>query len=214
MMMGVSEFASQLGISPGRVRQLIATSRISAHKSGGTWLIDSNQLKLRSLSSRPMSRSMATNFVYLLSGMDWGKNLQPSQKSRINIYLMELKKNNNPALLLAPWLEGFRNDYRLFINPNDLKVLRNEAKLYVAGVSDKRSGLVQNNFLEAYIEKRNLKEIIRKYLMVESTNFNVILRTSPIKLTKPTPLGLVLADLADHNQSREDKQVKTLIGLI
>lgn len=214
MMMGVSEFASQLGISPGRVRQLIATSRISAHKSGGTWLIDSNQLKLRPLSSRPMSRSMATNFVYLLSGMDWGKNLQPSQKSRINNYLMELKKSNNPALLLASWLKGFRNEYRLFTNPNDLKVLRNEAKLYVAGVSDKRSGLVQNNFLEAYIEKRNLKEIIRKYLMVESTNFNVILRTSPIKLTKPTPLGLVLADLADHNQPREDKQVKTLIGLI
>ena len=214
MMMGVSEFASQLGISPGRVRQLISAKRITATKSGGTWLIDQSQLKLRALSSRPMSKPIATNFIYLLSDMDWGDNLQPSERSRIKDYFAELKSNDNPAALLASWLKAFRSVHKLHLNPNDFNTLRAERKIVASGVSDKRTGLSQSDFFEGYVESKDLKEIKRKYLLVESDNFNVILRTSPIKLTKLIPFGLVLADLADHNQPREDKQVKALVRAI
>jgi len=210
-MIGVSEYASQLGISPGRVRQLISAQRIPAHKSGGTWLIDQSQLKLRQLQSRPMSKSIATNFIYLLSGMPWGENLQSNEKLRLQDYLAELKSSENPTALLAAWFKGFRVGHRLQINPKDLAGLRNENKIVASGVSDKRSNFAQANLFEGYVEKKNLSEIKRKFLMVESNNFNVLLRTSPIKLQKPIPLGLLLADLADHNQPREDKQVKTLV---
>jgi excisionase family DNA binding protein len=214
MMMGVSEFASQLGISPGRVRQLISAKRITATKSGGTWLIDQNQLKLRALSSRPMSKPIATNFIYLLSDMDWGDNLQPSERSRINDYLSELKSNDNPAALLAAWLKAFRTQHKLHINPIDINSLRVDKRVVPSGVSDKRSGFSQSEFFEGYIENKNLKDIKRKYLMVESDSPNVILRTSSINLDKPIPVGLLLADLADHNQPREDKQVKILVRAI
>jgi excisionase family DNA binding protein len=214
MMMGVSEFASQLGISPGRVRQLISAKRITATKSGGTWLIDQNQLKLRALSSRPMSKSIATNFIYLLSDMDWGDNLQPSERSRIKDYLSELKSNDNPAALLAAWLKAFRTQHELHINPIDINSLRVDKMVVPSGVSDKRSGFSQSEFFEGYIENKNLKDIKRKYLMVESDSPNVILRTSSINLDKPIPVGLLLADLADHNQPREDKQVKILVRAI
>jgi excisionase family DNA binding protein len=214
MMMGVSEFASQLGISPGRVRQLISAKRITATKSGGTWLIDQSQLKLRALSSRPMSKTIATNFIYLLSDMDWGDNLQPSERSRIKDYFAELKSNDNPAALLAAWLKAFRSVHKLHLNPNDFNALRAERKIVASGVSDKRTGLSQSDFFEGYVESKDLKEIKRKYLLVESDNFNVILRTSSMSLTKPIPFGLVLADLADHNQPREDKQVKALVRAI
>jgi excisionase family DNA binding protein len=211
MMIGVSEYASQLGISPGRVRQLISAKRITATKSGGTWLIDQSQLKLRALSSRPMSKSIATNFIYLLSGMPWGENLQSNEKLRLQDYLAELKSSENPAALIAAWLKGYRIEHRLQINPKDLAALGTENKIVASGVSDKRSTFAQSNLFEGYVEKKNLNEIKRKFLMVESSNFNVLLRTSPIKLQKPIPLGLLLADLADHNQPREDKQVKTLV---
>jgi excisionase family DNA binding protein len=211
MMIGVSEYASQLGISPGRVRQLISAKRITATKSGGTWLIDQSQLKLRALSSRPMSKSIATNFIYLLSGMPWGENLQSNEKLRLQDYLAELKSRENPAALIAAWLKGYRIEHRLQINPKDLAALGTENKIVASGVSDKRSTFAQSNLFEGYVEKKNLNEIKRKFLMVESSNFNVLLRTSPIKLQKPIPLGLLLADLADHNQPREDKQVKTLV---
>ena len=214
MMIGVSEYASQLGISPGRVRQLISAKRITATKSGGTWLIDQSQLKLRALSSRPMSKSIATNFIYLLSGMPWGENLQSNEKLRLQDYLAELKSNENPAALIAAWLKGYRIEHRLQINPKDLAALGTENKIVASGVSDKRSTFAQANLFEGYVEKKNLNEIKRKFLMVESSNFNVLLRTSPIKLQKPIPLGLLLADLADHNQPREDKQVKTLVRVL
>lgn len=213
-MIGVSEYASQLGISPGRVRQLISAKRITATKSGGTWLIDQSQLKLRALSSRPMSKSIATNFIYLLSGMPWGENLQSNEKLRLQDYLAELKSNENPAALIAAWLKGYRIEHRLQINPKDLAALGTENKIVASGVSDKRSTFAQANLFEGYVEKKNLNEIKRKFLMVESSNFNVLLRTSPIKLQKPIPLGLLLADLADHNQPREDKQVKTLVRVL
>ena len=212
--MGVSEFASQLGISPGRVRQLISAKRITATKSGGTWLIDQNQLKLRALSSRPMSKSIATNFIYLLSDMDWGDNLQPSERSRIKDYFAELKSNSNPAALLAAWLKAFRTQHKLHINPIDINSLRVDKRVVPSGVSDKRSGFSQSEFFEGYIENKNLKDIKRKYLMVESDSPNVILRTSSTNLDKPIPVGLLLADLADHNQPREDKQVKALVRAI
>jgi excisionase family DNA binding protein len=212
--MGVSEFASQLGISPGRVRQLISAKRITATKSGGTWLIDQNQLKLRALSSRPMSKPIATNFIYLLSDMDWGDNLQPSERSRIKDYFAELKSNDNPAALLAAWLKAFRSVHKLHLNPNDFNALRADKRVVPSGVSDKRSGFSQSEFFEGYIENKNLKDIKRKYLMVESDSPNVILRTSSINLDKPIPVGLLLADLADHNQPREDKQVEALVRAI
>ena len=145
MMIGVSEYASQLGISPGRVRQLISAKRITATKSGGTWLIDQSQLKLRALSSRPMSKSIATNFIYLLSGMPWGENLQSNEKLRLQDYLAELKSRENPAALIAAWLKGYRIEHRLQINPKDLAGLRNENKIVASGVSDKRSNFAQAN---------------------------------------------------------------------
>ena len=214
MMMGVSEFASQMGISPGRVRQLISAKRISATKSGGTWLIDQRQLKLRQHLSRPMSKSIARSFIHLLSNMDWTDNLQPSERSRIKDYFEQLKISDEPAALLAAWLKDFRTEHKLHINARDINSLRVDKRVVPSGVSDKRSGLSQSEFFEGYVENKNLKDIKRKYLMVESNNPNVILRTSPINLSKPIPLGLVLADLADHNQPREDKQVKTLVRAI
>jgi hypothetical protein len=161
-----------------------------------------------------MSKSIATNFIYLLSDMDWGDNLQPSERSRIKDYLSELKFNSNPAALLAAWLKAFRTQHKLHINPIDINSLRVDKRVVPSGVSDKRSGFSQSEFFEGYVESKDLKEIKRKYLLVESDNFNVILRTSPIKLTKRIPFGLVLADLADHNQPREDKQVKALVRAI
>ena len=212
--MVVSEFAAKAGVTPGRVRQLIANKRLLAVKSGGTWLIDEKQLKLRPLLSRPMSKEIAKNLVYLISGMSWGESLRSVEKIRVLNYLTELKSATNPSELLAAWLKDFTSSYKYQINPNDLNNLRTDSLIIPSGVCDQRSNFSQSDFFEGYVESINLKQLEKKYLLVPSENFNVVLRTCSIQLTNPIQLGLLLSDLVEHNSARENAQVKNLVSAI
>ena len=52
-MLTVSIAASRLGITPGRVRQLIASGRLKATRVGRDWLIDADDLREFAALDRP-----------------------------------------------------------------------------------------------------------------------------------------------------------------
>ena len=96
-------------------------------------------------------------------------------------------------------------------NPVDLRKLQLDDRIFLSGVNDPRGGISASDFVEGYIERISVKQFRKDYLLVDSDAPNVILRIVDIALERPLPVGLVLADLADHNGPREDSQVARLL---
>ncbi len=65
---------------------------------------------------------------------------------------------------------------------------------------------------EGYLGFADFDEVVAEYLLSSSGPANVFLHLSDRPLARDdVPLGLVLADLADHNLAREDSQVEQLL---
>jgi len=211
MDISVAEFAIQRGVSERRVLELIKSGAVQARRSGGRWFIDVLEIKKRGQLRRPMSPKMAHALIVLLSNGPWQKGLDPVQKHRIKLHLVELHNHEKPAWLLSSWLRKRGEVISLRANPSDLSKLQLDNRIIPSGVSDPRGGISTSNFVEGYIDKKLVKQLQKDYLLVDSHAPNVILRNVNFQLERPLPFGLVLADLADHNGPREDSQVARLL---
>ena len=206
-----AEFAQQRGISERRVLQLIKQGNVRARRSGGRWFIDSQELNKRANLCRPMSPFMARSFILMISGSSEQSDLDPVQLHRLKKHLSELQAHQHPAWLLSSWLRKRGEVVSLSAKPIDLKKLKSDQRVFLSGLNDPRSGIAASDFAEGYIDKKNLRKLKEEYLLIDSDAPNVILRVIDIKLDRPLPIGLVLADLADHNGPREDAQVARLL---
>lgn len=214
MDIGVPEFALSRGLSERRVLQLIEKGDIKARRSSGRWFIDVKELNKRSNLRRPMSPKMAQAFINLLSHGDVPEYLDPKEKSRLRNRLEELRHYDQPAWLLSSWLRKRAEVNKLRAHPADLHRLVSDERVVASGISDSRSGISASNFVEGYIRKNSLKQLQKDYLLVPSEDPNVLLRVINIPLQNPLPLGFLLADLADHNNPREESQVERLLRKI
>lgn len=209
--MSVAEFADQRGVSERRVLHLIKRGDVRARRSGGRWLIDVREINKRKQLRRPMSPKMAHALIALLSKESWQEDVDPMQKHRLKLHLVELQNHDYPAWLLSSWLRKRGEVIPLKANPADLRKLQLDDRIYLSGLNDPRGGISANDFVEGYIEKKYLKQFQKDYLLVDSDAPNVILRIVDFALERPLPIGLVMADLADHNGPREDAQVARLL---
>ena len=211
MEIGVAEFAAQSALSPRRILQLINAGKINARRSGGTWLINQKELNYRSAVCRPLSKKIGAALLSYLSGNEWESGLDPKSQSRIREYLNELAQCQDPAQLLSSWFSG-RGKASLFkANNNDLNKMRSDGRIVLSGISDSRSNISDNTFLQGYVNENVFKEIEREYLLVPSQDANVQIRISSHLANAPIPLGLMLLDLAEHVGPRESAQVKKII---
>jgi len=211
MDMSSAEFAQQRGISERRVLQLIKQGDVRARRSGGRWFIDAQELNKRANLCRPMSPVMAHSLILMISGSSGQSDLDPVQMHRLKKHLAELQAHQHPAWLLSSWLRKRGEVISLSAKPIDLKKLKSDHRVFLSGLSDPRSGISAIDFAEGYIDKKNVRKLKDEYLLIESDVPNVILRMIDLKLERPLPIGLVLADLADHNGPREDAQVARLL---
>lgn len=211
MDISVAEFADQRGVSERRVLELIKSGDVRARRSGGRWLIDVQEIDKRKQLRRPMNPKMAHALIALLSKESWQEGVDPMQKHRLKLHFAELQSHENPAWLLSSWLRKRGEVIPLKANPADLRKLQLDDRIYLSGVNDPRGGISASDFVEGYIEKKHLKQFRMDYLLVDSDAPNVILRMVDFALERPLPIGLVMADLADHNGPREDSQVAKLL---
>ena len=207
----VAEFAIQRGVSERRVLELIKSGAVQARRSGGRWFIDVLEIKKRGQLRRSMNPKMAHALIGRLSNGPWQKGLDPVQKHRIKLHLVELQNHENPSWLLSSWLRKRGEVMSLRANPSDLRALHLDNRIIPSGVSDSRSGISTSDFVEGYIDKKLVKQFQKDYLLVDSNAPNVILRIVNFQLERPLPFGFVLADLADHNGPRENSQVARLL---
>ena len=114
-------------------------------------------------------------------------------------------------LLLRSWWRRRANLLRLGAPAGDIAELLADPRLVPSGISDPRSAMSAGNGAEGYVRRSDVEAVVRDYLMAESAEGNVWLHTADRSLLRPVPLGLVIADLADHDGPREDGVVEALL---
>ncbi|MDY7541797.1 helix-turn-helix domain-containing protein [Cryobacterium sp. 5B3] len=215
-MLSVKEYAARQDISVGRVHQLIREGKVPAEKVGSSWVIDESALSRQPPLSRPLSQANAWSFIALLSGLE-PEHLDPTAHWRLALKNAALAKSRTPAPLLSSWLCRRAPVLALQANANDLADLRSDERVVLSGISDDRAGLSSEHEVEAYVDPEVSKDLIREFLLIEAKhakNANVWLHLARVDADADgrAPLGLVLADLADHAGPRESARVKELLS--
>jgi excisionase family DNA binding protein len=129
--LSVAEVADRLGLSSGRIRQLVAAGRLPAQRVGRDWVVDSEALSYRPLPvGRRFSPPRAWGALALLSGVhpDW---LSASARSQVKAVLRRLENgdpNHWSGLLSA------RSDvYRVSGHPAAIARLASSEELLPSG---------------------------------------------------------------------------------
>src|ERR1019366_9375501 len=176
MDLGINEFAASKGVSPRRVLQLIHKGDIKARKISNRWIISPIELAVSPKVSRPLSPKMSLAMLELLSGQEFSNRLDPAEIRRLNIRLAELKKHRDPASLLRSWIKFDYEPIELQARQSDLIKLRESSLVVPSGASHPLSGMSDGDQLEAYVQKKYLQEVKKKFLLVSSEEPNVILK--------------------------------------
>ena len=218
MELSVAEVAQQRGVSSRRVLQLIAGGDIFARRVGGRWLIEERETNKRPRLSRPMSHRMAWALINLMSGQK-PEDLDPTEYSRLRRRLGELVERarigEEIAAGLSSLLRARGHVVFLRVQPESLRDLREDSRLVLSGISDPRSGMSAGDEVEAYVRPADFDSVVSDWFLIERTasSPNVLLHVADFTFAE-APLGLVIADLADHARPREDGEAERLLASV
>jgi hypothetical protein len=156
---------------------------------------------------------MAWAFISLVSGQPV-TGVVPAERYRLLRKRDQLLGSGRPGVLLRSWLRRRAGFLRLEAPAGDIAELLADPRVVPSGISDPRSAMSAGNGAEGYVRRTDVEDLVRDFLMAESAEGNVWLHTSDRSLWGPVPLGLVVADLADHDGPREDGVVEALLRSI
>jgi excisionase family DNA binding protein len=209
---GVKEVAAQLGVSERRVRQLIAAGALPARRVAGRLLVEEAGIPRSRPVARPMSPRIAWAFIHLLSG-ETVPDISDREFARLEGKRRSLLASPWPAVLLRSWLRSRAQLLRLAMSPSDVEGLLEDPRLVPSGISDARSEMSAGHEAEAYVRPGDVEQLMADHLMAAVNPANVWLHVVDRPIVRPVPIGLVIADLADHDRAREDARVVELLGV-
>lgn len=173
----VVEAAEYLGVSPRRVRRMLADELLDGRQIGREWAVGRRSLESlrrhRGPVGRPWRASSAWAVLAIADG--GGSDLSPMDRSRARRRLAEQGLDGLVARL------GARAEMRRFYgHPSVLEPLAAEPDVVRSGVSaaaDHGADIVASDFLEAYMPKGRIAAIINQYgLDPDAERPNIILR--------------------------------------
>ncbi len=176
-LVNVAEAAQQLGVSPRRVRQMLADELVPAVRLGRAWAVEQrhvDRLKNRRASAgRPWSLSSAWAALAAADGHE--SSLSPVDRSRAR------RRLGRAGLVgIAQRLVARADSKRFYGHPSVLERIGNEPDVVRSGVSaanEHGADLLAWDFLEAYVPKSAAEDIIRRYALdVDAERANVVLR--------------------------------------
>jgi hypothetical protein len=91
--------------------------------------------------------------------------------------------------------------------------LLKDPRLIPSGISDARSEMSAGRQVEGYVRPGDVEQLMVDHLMAAVNPANVWIHIVDHPLPRPAPLGLVIADLADHDRAREDARVAELLEI-
>lgn len=210
MEIGVKEVAAQLGVTERRVRQLIGAGALPARRVAGRLLVEELDVPRSRPVARPMSARIAWAFTNLLSG-EPAADISQRELARLKRKRLTLLASPQPATLLRSWLRGRAQLLRLAVSSLEVGELLEDPRLVPSGVSDARSEMSAGHEVEGYVRPSDVGQLTADHLMAPVNPANVWLHVVDRPLQRPAPLGLVIADLADHDGAREDTRVAELL---
>ena len=197
MLIGVSEYATSLGISNARVIQFIHEGRLEARRTGGIWLIDAENANPVTYSGRPLSQRMTAGMLLLLSGQPLPSQLTTTDATRLRSYAQRLRDSDAPAELLNSWLRTRATHLSYRVTQARMRSLADDQRVAKSGISDSRTKLVVPA-VEGYVTSKSLRSLVRDYSLQPSSEPNVFLHATKVALPQPVLLGITIADLAMH----------------
>jgi hypothetical protein len=210
MEISVADAARARGVSSRRLLQLIHAGRIEARRVAGRYLVEERELYRRPVLGRPMSPRMAWAFIAVLSGQA-PEQVNATERHRLQARRERLRVSPDPAALLASWLAARAERRELSVPAGALDGLRADPRVAASGISDPRAGLSAAHQFEGYVRGGEADDVVADHLLIRSTTPNVFLHVANVAVALPAPIGLVLADLADHPGPREDARVRELL---
>ena len=210
MEVGVHEAALMIGVSDRRARAMLAAGQLPGRQVAGRWLVEEADLPRSRASARPMSPRLAWALIGLVSGDD-PDDVAPSERTRLRQKRQQLLDDADAPRLLRSWLRRRVERRQLSIAARDLDELRSDARVLLSGLSDPRSELSAAGEAELYVARSELETLARDYLLSARGRPNVTVHVTDWPLPGAAPVGLVVADLADHDRPREDKRAVELL---
>ena len=210
MEIGVKEVAAQLGVTERRVRQLIDAGSLPARRVAGRLLVEEAGIPRSRPVARPMSPRIAWALIHLLSN-EPVEDISDRELSRLEGKYRSLLASPTPAILLRSWLRSRAQLLRVAVSPSGIAGLLEDPRLCPSGISDARSEISAGREAEAYVRPGDVEQLMADHLMAALNPPNAWLHVVDRPLERPVPLGLVIADLADHDRAREDARVIELL---
>lgn len=175
-LVGVAEAASELGVSPRRVRQMLADGVLAGEQVGRAWVIDSEQLHRIALRRPPVGRpwnpASAWSVLALADGEE--PDLSPVERSRAKRRLAEGLER------VAGRLAARADPRRFYAHPGVLDRLAEAPRIVRAGVSASAEhgvGLVVGDGFEGYVRAEELDKLVERFgLDDQAARPNVLLR--------------------------------------
>jgi hypothetical protein len=214
----VSSAAKDLGVSEQRVRSLLSNDLLEGQKIAGRWFVDPESMeRWRSRSSRggrPFSRENSWGILLAASGQEplW---LSPWDRSRLR---------NRLSLDWRKWIPKVRNRARLRAfraHPGQLKRISSDSRLILGGVSAAShygADIKARDELEAYVRDRDIRKLVNRYKLVESSSPNILLHVVeskwPLGLdsqARVMPAAVVALDLIESPDSRSRRAGHALL---
>lgn len=157
-----------------------------------------------------MSPRIAWAFISLLSH-EAVPHISDRELARLQGKHRMLMASLQPAAVLRSWLRSRAGLRNLAISPAEAGELLNDPRLIPSGISDPRSEMSAGREAEGYVQPGDVGQLAADHLMAPVSPPNVWLHVVDRVLQRPAPLGLVIADLADHDRAREDARVRQLL---
>jgi excisionase family DNA binding protein len=208
--LSVEEAARRLGVSPSRVRALLASGGLDGEKLAGTWMVRADSVRHRGRVGRRIGRQLTAENAWaallFASGeeADW---LAPSERYRLLGLL-----DRDGLMVVSERVHARARHARFMAHPGILERLAANPRLVASGVSAAGAlglGLTAGREVDAYVRESHLLQLISGYALgaeVSLAEANVTLRIIadsawhlPGRLA---PVAAVAVDLAEAPDAR------------
>lgn len=209
----VKDIAKVRGVSEQRVRQLIRTGAILAVRVGANYVIDSRDALHPPRGSRPLSDRMAWALIHALSGIR-DMSVSPKERSRTTHRVELLRTSAHPERLLRDWMHDLATTTSVSVDSAMIEELRNGTTLVVSGASDPRSHLQREDHLEGYVDADEARAVTQRNANGRGGSLELhIIDAERYRSIRgaPTPVGLVMVDLARAGDRRSSAVLRMLL---
>lgn len=216
-LMGVSEAAEELAVSPRRVRQMLAEGPLRGQQVGRAWVIDRESVreaKRRHLGAgRPWNAKSAWALLALA-------NDDEPQGSAVERLRARQRLDEGLESVVAK-LQARAKEHRSYAHPSVLDRLMALPGLVRSGasaVADYRVDLVPGEVVEGYLPASMFDDVVERFaLEADSDRPNVYIRVVDDAVwpfdadQKVAPLPVVAIDLVESSDERSRRSGKSLL---